>query len=132
MRGEARTHTADHAERLDAALLELLDATEALCAALADDSPAEAWAERLARRDRAFAEVERAATLPGGGRGAPGAGGRACLERIAELDAAILQAGGQELARVQRERLALGGRRRAVSAHALQPRETPRVVTVKA
>ena len=122
----------EETERFEASLFALLEATEALWASLADGASPDVQVERLARRERAFAEVEQASSAARGGRPVPGAGARACLDRIAELDAAILQAGRAELDRLQRERLALGGRRRAVTAHGLQPRETPRVVTIKA
>ncbi len=119
-------------ERFEASLLRLLEATESLWTALADSAPAEVWEERIAGREAAYLAVERAASTPEGGRRAVGAVARACLERIAELDGAMLGAGREELARMQRERVALGSRRRAVLAHGQKPREAPRAVTVKA
>ncbi|MEZ4278058.1 MAG: hypothetical protein R3F21_00365 [Myxococcota bacterium] len=117
------------ADRLEAPLFALLDATEALGAALADGAPVETWEALLERREVAFAALERAAAAAGR---VGNAVTRSCLERLAALDAAILQAGGEGLVRLRNERIALGGRRRAVLAHGLQPREGPRAITVKA
>lgn len=116
-------------DRLEAALFALLDATEALGAAIADATPAEVWEGLLERREVAFAAVAQAAAAAGPVRNAAT---RSCLERLASLDAAILEAGREGLLRLRNERVALGGRRRAVLAHALQPRETPRAITLKA
>ncbi len=114
---------------LETALFALLDATEALGAALADGAPVELWEALLERREIAFADLERAAATA---QCTGNAVTRSCLERLAALDAAILQAGGEGLVRLRKERVALGGRRRAVLAHGLQAREMPRAVTVKA
>jgi hypothetical protein len=131
-RGVEGSSSVDASERLGAALFGLLDATESLLSSLADGTPVEVWEERWAHREAAYREVERAAAVSAGERPAIGAVARTCLERIAELDGAILRAGGEGLARLQQERIALGSRRRAVLAHGLQPRETPRAITVKA
>lgn len=122
----------DVGTRIEEALFALLDTTESLWAALADGSSIEVWDELLARRHAAFVALEQAFAEFGAERPAVGAAARTCLERIATLDAAILQAGGEGLARFRKERIALGSRRRAVLAHGLQPREIPRAITVKA
>lgn len=116
-------------DRLEAALFGLLDATEALGEAIVDGAPVEVWEALLGRRESAFAALEDAVTTAGR---AGGAVTRSCLERLAALDAAILQAGGEGLVRLRKERVALGGRRRAVLAHGRMAREAPRAITVKA
>ena len=123
---------ADHIDPLETPLLALLAATEALFQALAGPQSPEAWNACLERRNLAFAELERAASGERGARPPVTAAARACLDRIAELDAAMLVAGRDGLARLQQERLALGGRRRAVLAHGVREREVARAVAVKA
>ena len=117
---------------LEESVFELLAATESLWRALAEASPSEDWAILYERRRAAFTALERAVVGPSGVRPPIPAAVRTGLQRLAELDGAILQAGGQALDQLQRERIALGSRRRAVLAHGLQQREMPRAVTVKA
>jgi len=112
-------------------LFELLDATESLASALADQAEPEAWLELLERRDGIVAALEQAYAASAD-RPALAAPARACLERIESLDRTILAAGREGLARLQRERLALGSRRRAVQALGVQERDVPRALTVKA
>lgn len=133
----------EHGDRIDlleTPLLALLAATESLFATLAGtpslegslaESP-EDWTALLDRRNTAFAELEQAASRDAGARPPVTAAARACLERIAELDRALLDAGREGLVRLQQERLALGSRRRAVLAHAVREREIARAVAVKA
>lgn len=123
---------ADHIDPLETPLLALLAATESLFAGLAEAPSPEDWTALLDRRNTAFADVEQAATLAAGARPFVTAAARACLERIAELDRALLEAGREGLVRLQQERLALGSRRRAVQAHGVRERELARAVAVKA
>ena len=113
-------------------VFELLAATQSLWRALAESSPPEDWGILYERRCAAFTALERAVVGSSDVLPSIPAASRTALERIAELDAAILQAGGQALEQLQRERIALGSRRRAVVAHALQERDMPRAVTLKA
>lgn len=123
---------AQHIDPLESPLLALLAATESLFAVLAESQSPEEWDAVLDRRSLAFAEVERAASAEQSARSPVTAAARACLDRIAELDAAMLVAGQDGLARLQQERLALGGRRRAVLAHGMREREVARAIAVKA
>ena len=116
-------------DRLESALFGLLDATEALGEAIVDGAPVEVWEALLGRRESAFAALEHAVATAGR---AGGAVTHSCLERLAALDAAILRAGGEGLVRLRKERIALGGRRRAVLAHGRKAPESPRAITVKA
>lgn len=119
-------------DRLEESVFSLLAATESLWLALADASSSEEWIALLERRSAAFHALERAAFDASGGRVPVPAAVRTCLDRISELDAAILRTGSEALERLQKERIALAGRRRAVLAHSLHERELPRAVTVKA
>lgn len=119
-------------DRLEESVFSLLAATESLWLALADSSSSEDWIALLERRSAAFHAVERAVFDASGGRVPVPAALRSCLDRIAELDTAILQTGREALERLQKERIVLGGRRRAVLAHGLHERELPRAVTIKA
>lgn len=123
---------ADHIDPLEMPLLALLAATESLFATLAETPSPEDWTALLERRNAAFADLEQAASRAAGARPPITAAARACLERIAELDRAILDAGREGLVRMQQERLALGCRRRAVQAHGVRERELARAVAVKA
>lgn len=123
---------ADHIDPLETPLLALLAATESLFAALAETEPPEEWEASLDRRNRAFAELEQASSAECIASAPVTAAARACLERIAELDGAILAAGREGLVRLQQERIALGSRRRAVQAHGVREREIARAVAVKA
>jgi hypothetical protein len=119
-------------DRLEEFVFSLLAATESLWLALVESSSSEEWIDLLERRSAAFYALERAASDASGRRASVSAAVRACLERISELDVAILQAGGTALEQLQKERIALASRRRAVLAHGIHERELPRAVTVKA
>ncbi len=123
---------AHHIDPLETPLLALLAATESLFAALAGTQSPEEWEAFLDRRRLAFAELERVSSAERGARPPVTAAARACLDRIAELDRAMLDAGREGLVRLQQERLALGSRRRAVLAHGVREREVARAVAVKA
>ena len=123
---------AEYIDSLEAPLLELLAATESLFAALAGTQSREEWETFLDRRSLAFTELERVTSAERGVRSPVTAAARACLDRIAELDGAMLVAGREGLVRLQQERLALGSRRRAVLAHGVREREVARAVAVKA
>ncbi len=123
---------APRVDPLEQPVFELLAATESLWTSLSESPSPEDWALLLERRNAAFSALERAAAGPSDARPPVTAAARTCLERIAELDGAILRAGAEGLGRLQRERLALGNRRRAVLAHGAQEREAPRAITVKA
>ena len=124
---------ADHPiDPLEAPLLALLAATESLFASLAGTQSPEDWAAILDRRSAAFSALQQAASGEPGARRPVTAAVRTCLDRIAELDRAMLDAGREGLARLQQERLTLGSRRRAVLAHGVREREVARAVAVKA
>lgn len=116
----------------EACLHALLEATEALCAALVEGDGPEAWLVELARRERAFEALERACAGVSSATQVLSSEGRAVLARIAALDARLIADGSEALVRLQGERLALVRRRRAVAAHGLQERGPARAVTVKA
>ena len=122
---------ADHIDPLETPLLALLAVTESLFATLAGTPSPEDWTALLERRNTAFADLEHAASRDAGPRTPVTAAARACLERIGELDRALLEAGREGLVRLQQERLALGSRRRAVQAHGVRERELARAVAVK-
>ena len=117
---------------LEESVFELLAATELLWQALAESSPSEDWDLLLERRGAALRSLAQGVAGDSGTLSVIPVAARACLERIAELDGAILQTGGEALLQLQKERMDLGRRRRAVLAHGLQEREMPRAVTVKA
>lgn len=114
----------------DACAFELLAATEALFSVIAEGQEVELWSTLLARRNEAFAALERVcAERSEGELLSPAA--RACLDRVGQLDAAILRAGSEGLVKLQQERFALADRRRAVRAHAGSERELARAVALK-
>lgn len=118
-------------EGRDACAFELLAATEALFSVIAEGQEVELWGALLARRNEAFSALERASAECAEGEPlSPGA--RACLDRVSQLDAAILRAGSEGLVKLQQERFALADRRRAVQAHAGSERELARAVALKA
>lgn len=122
----------DTTDPLETQLLALLAATESLFDSIAGSESPEDWAALLERRVAAFTALQQAASGGGGIRRPVTAAARACLERIGELDRALLDAGREGLARLQQERLALGNRRRAVSAHGVRERDLARAIAVKA
>ena len=101
---------AQHFDPLESPLLALLAATESLFAVLAESQSPEEWDAVLDRRSLAFAEVERAASAEQGARSPVTAAARACLDRIAELDAAMLVAGRDGQAGHGRLSVRLSGR----------------------
>jgi len=117
---------------LEQAAFALLAATEALWTALAESPSSADWEALYEHRCAMFAALERAVSGRAETLSPLAVSVRTCVERIAELDGAILRTGAQALEQLQRERIALGSRRRAVLAHGLQERDTPRAVTVKA
>jgi len=119
-------------DRFEESVFALLAVTESLWQALAESASPEDWDDLLDQRSAAFRALERAVAGTPGWPVAVPAAVRTCLERIAELDGAILQAGGEALEQLQKERIALASRRRAVLAHGLRERDMPRAVTVKA
>lgn len=127
----ARPHSAAPDPR-EACLHTLLAATEALCASLAAGGTPGEWLGCLERREGAFDALVRAAANAAETGQALSLQGRDLLARIAELDARLIGDGREGLARLQRERLELGRRRKAVQAHGLHERSPARAVTVKA
>ena len=114
-------------------LTALLGATEALAASLEKSEDPADWTRLADLRQRAFERFVRALGDPATRTAllaVPVA--RASLDRIRELDAALLETGRAELARLARERLEVVGRRRGVLAHGDRVREAPRAVTIKA
>jgi hypothetical protein len=113
-------------------LVELLAATEALFAAISAGDDPESWGGHLDRREAAFAALVRASDEGDLGERPLAAGARECLDRIASLDATLLESGREGLARMQRERVDLGRRRQAVAAHGAQEKTLARAFAVKA
>ena len=110
------------------ACLALLGATEALADCIMADVEAEELAAAFEARDSAFVAL-RAITRQGA---APNAAGRAALDRIRQLDEAMIAAGESLVGALRDERHDLHRRRSAIQAHASREREEPRLVTVKA
>ncbi len=119
---------------LEAALGELLVATEALYEALSLDRVAtEAEPDELLaayhERERSF---ERLRTTPRPAGWRPSAVARACLERIRELDGEMLALGEASATALRGERHGLQRRRQAIHSQLSGEREQPRLITVKA
>lgn len=118
---------------MEAPLFALLETTESLCAALSGGAQPAEWEALGARRADLVAKLERIAVgEPAKGARGRSAASRACLDRIAELDRAMLTAGREGLVRLRQEQVELGQRRRAVQAHGFRPTELARAVAVKA
>ena len=115
-------------DALETLATRLLSSTEALHAAVLEDASAEdvaaAWSDRVA----AFETLREA--IEAGERVGPAV--RACVERVRELDALLLEQGTRLATRIQAERQALGRKRAVIQAHATRERPEPRAVAVKA
>jgi hypothetical protein len=118
---------------MEAPLFELLETTESLYAALCGGADPAEWEALGARRAGIVARLEGiASSARTDGARTRSAASRTCLERIAELDRALLTAGREGLVRLQQERSEIAQRRRAVQAHGLRTPELARAVAVKA
>jgi len=112
---------------LDRAALALLDVTEGLAECIMDDAEAELLASAFERRDVAYQAL---CSVADGS--APSPAARAALERVHQLDEAMMAAGTSLLEALRGERRGLSRRRSAVQAHAGREREEPRLLTLKA
>lgn len=116
----------------------LLEATEALHAALRQDGDLDALAPAYACREAAFdalvaaAGVSPASTDLRALRPRLGVAGCAAIERVRALDRELLARGGAQFDAIRDERKAMRRRRAVVRAHGERERQPPRVVTVKA
>lgn len=107
----------------------LLEATEAIHAALLGDGALDALAPAYARRERAFDGL--VSRVEEGEPPKLGAAARAAIQRVRALDEEILSIGGARADALRGEQIDLRRRRSAIQAHASREREAPRVVTVK-
>ena len=113
----------------DAEAHALLEATEAVHAALLGDGDLGALGEAYDRRQSAFDALYERIEV-----GVPpplGAAARAAVVRVRALDAEILELGPARATRLRDERRALQRSRSATRAHASREREQARVVSVK-
>ena len=115
-------------ERFDRATHRLLKATEALHAAVVDDTDPGTLDSVREQREKAF-ESLREATM---GEVTPGSAARACLSRIKILDDEIISLGAEVVGQLRRQRQSLHRRRSAIHAHGKRERGEPLLLTVKA
>ncbi|MBB85238.1 MAG: hypothetical protein CL931_15630 [Deltaproteobacteria bacterium] len=117
------------AEALEAAALDLLDATETLHEILLDQGDPERMGPAYERREVAFSILQ-----SGREDGEPptlGPAAHAAVARVRTLDAEILEVGWARAEEIRVERQYLRRRRSVIQAHSSREREQPRVVTVK-
>lgn len=113
----------------DAEALELLDATEAIHAALLGDGDIDRIGEAYERRERAFQALH--ARVEDGEPPRLGPAARSAVGRVRALDEEILEIGFTQATAIRDEQQALRKRRSVIQAHTTREREAPRVVTVK-
>lgn len=108
--------------------VDLLDASEAIHAALLGSGDLDSLGLAYDQRASAFGELQGA--CPVGTELSIAA--RACIDRVRALDHEIFGLGAGAVEALRGERNALQRRRSAIQAHATREREEPRLITLKA
>ena len=115
-------------QRVEASLLQLLEATQALSKLLGEEAPESELEAAYARRLEAF-EALRCVT---DGRSLVGRNSRRLLAQVRRLDAELLE-GAQSIASALRaDRSTITRARHAISAHTAKERSEPRLLAVRA
>ncbi|GEM_PF-6864255 len=126
---DASSTTDGAKEGADAEALALLDATEAIHAALFGEGEIDSLGVAYDRREVAFDALH--ARIEEGEPPKLGPAARAAVARVRALDEEILEVGWAQATAIRDERQSLRRRRSVIQAHASRERGQPRVVTVK-